>query len=98
MPQYKVNIARKPTSPSTSTTIAAKTVAEAIQKVQVTSYSRDHIILSAEPISFKVNMAKKPTTIERSIMLSAPSPQSAVQYAEKQNPLFVVTGVLEIKH
>ena len=96
MPQYKVNLARKPTSANMSVVIAANTAAEAVQKVQKT-HGRDNLILNAEPTAFKVSMARRPTVIDRNSIITAANPQAAVQQAEKQNSGFIATGVLEMK-
>ena len=97
MPQYQVSIARRPTHHTSTTTMTAKSAAEAMQKVQASSFGRDNLILGAEPTTFQVRMARKPQNAERQVMVTASTPQMAQQIAERNNPLFVVVGIMELK-
>ena len=95
MPKYKIGISRKPTSVSFSTTVTARTPAEAMQKAQM-SHKND-IVISAEPMTFKVNIARKPSKPERYIELVAFNPQDAANKIEQQHRGFVAIEVLEIR-
>jgi len=98
MPRYKVGVARKPTAPTTSTSIDAKTANEALQKaMQSSSITNEYVVLSAQPIRFEVKLARKPSRPDRYIQINASGINDARLSAERQDSHIIAVEVFELK-